>query len=419
MNQKSEEEHASSSDFGECVRNRAKLLASEGKDANQIAKILCDADPDGHNYGIGIVLDSEGQAMSTSETILKHTLTEIEGSQRGNYYSSAAILADLKVAVLKWQRIPEELWDFIVLILPSDAGTGAVKSAVDLSLKLNSDLNSIGVEDLGWPAYAAIARSCRIEFHVFPTDCVISDVGVLPIYQAGPMNTTGRVTPDSVLSDRAESAAAANRITILDRAYSGFEFSALTDTDGFDTVLRKSCERQIGPFIERGNPLLIAISPTKCFRSFALRPAGMLLAFIPDDAMRKEVVGIGGYLMRARGCSFEHPITRAFANAMVTDLDALEQEHADVLRRVTETERAWENLSRGTSIERLFTNEYSGLFRNPKAGDDADIALYGEHIYPVFSSGRCRINVTGIPGDEELQNKHVAAFANACSADET
>ena len=66
MNQKSEKEHASSSDFGECVRNRAKLLASEGKDANQIAKILCDADPDGHNYGIGIVLDSEGQAMSTS-----------------------------------------------------------------------------------------------------------------------------------------------------------------------------------------------------------------------------------------------------------------------------------------------------------------------------------------------------------------
>ena len=42
-----------------------------------------------------------------------------------------------------------------MLILPSDAGTGAVKSAVDLSLKLNGDLNSIGVEE------SRVASLCR------------------------------------------------------------------------------------------------------------------------------------------------------------------------------------------------------------------------------------------------------------------
>ena len=402
------------SEFAESVRKRAQALAAEGKDANQIAKILCDADAAGHNYGIGIVLDSDGRAMTSSETILKYTLREIEDSGRGNYQSSAAILADLKTAVLKWQRIPQHLWDRFLLILPSDAGTGAVKSAVDLVLKLNQKVTSIGVEELGWPAYSAIARSCRIECQEFPTDCIIEDDAVLPLYQAGPMNTTGRVTADSILRQRAQSAASKSRPVILDRAYPGFEFSGRLEVEGYDAVMRMSYQRQIAPFIGQENPLLIAVSPTKCFRSFALRPAGMLLAYIPDEATRNEVSTLAAVLMRARGCSFEHPITRAFAKALVSDLPALEREHAQVLRRLAQTEHLWASLTRNTPIENLFSESYSGLFRNPLACQDSEITLYGQHIYPVFTAGRCRINITGLPGDEELQRRHIGAFARTC-----
>lgn len=402
------------SEFAESIQSRARALAVDGKDANQIAKILCDADPAGHNYGIGIVLDSDGRAMSSSETLLAYTRREIEESGRGNYQSSAAILADLKTAVLKWQRIPQTLWDRFLLILPSDAGTGTVKSAVDLALELNQKVTSIGVEKLGWPAYSAIARSCRIECKEFPPDCVIEGEAVLPLYQAGPLNTTGKVTADSILKQRAHSAAAKGFPVILDRAYPGFEFSSRLEKEGYDAVMKMSYERQIAPFIGPESPLLIAISPTKCFRSFALRPAGMLLAYIPDKITRSEFSTLAAILMRARGCSFEHPITRAFAKALVSDLPALEREHAQVLRRLAQTEGLWASLTRDTPIEHLFSESYSGLFRNPRAHRDSDITLYGQHIYPVFTAGRCRINITGLPGNEELQRRHIGAFAKTC-----
>jgi hypothetical protein len=140
----------------------------------------------------------------------------------------------------------------------------------------------------------------------------------------------------------------------------------------------------------------------------------MLLAYIPDKSTRSEVSTLAAILMRARGCSFEHPITRAFAKALVSDLPALEREHAQVLQRLAQTEGLWTNLTRNTPIEYLFSESYSGLFRNPLARQDSDITLYGQHIYPVFTAGRCRINITGLPGDEELQQKHIGAFAKTC-----
>ncbi|AWT58906.1 MAG: hypothetical protein DF168_00078 [Candidatus Moanabacter tarae] len=400
--------------FGESVRKRALSLTAEGRDANQIAKILCDTDAVGHNYGIGIVLDADGRAMTSSETILKYTLEEIEDSRRGNYQSSTAIIDDLKTAVLKWQRIPEALWGQFLLFLPSDAGTGAVKSAVDLALRLNNKVISIGVEELGWPAYSAIAQSCRIGCQKFPTDCVIESDEILPIYQAGPMNTTGRVTAASVLRERATAAAARSCPVILDRAYPGFEFSGRLEAKGYDAVMKMSYQRQIAPFVGTQTPFLIAISPTKCFRSFALRPAGMLLAYIPDEATRGEISTLAAVLMRARGCSFEHPVTRAFAKALVSDLPALEREHTQVLNRLAKTEGLWASLTRNTPIEHLFSESYSGLFRNPRCHQDSDIVLYGQHIYPVFTDGRCRINVTGLPGAEELQREHIGVFARTC-----
>jgi hypothetical protein len=139
-----------------------------------------------------------------------------------------------------------------------------------------------------------------------------------------------------------------------------------------------------------------------------------MLAFIPDPEMRKQVTSLANTVMRARGSSFEHPVTRAFVKAMVKDREQLEQEHIVALERLAEAERIWATLLRGTAIEPLFSEGFSGLFRNPHIAEGTDIQLYNEHIYPVISAGRCRINVTGIPSDTALQQKHASAFARSC-----
>ena len=413
------EPHAGALAFGTSVRQRAQELADQGKDANQTAKVLFDADPDGHNYGIGILLGPDGQAMPTSATLLDHTQREVERSTAGRYQNSGAMLKQLTAAVLTWQRIPESLWDSFVLALPSDAGTGSLKSAIEVALVADAGLNAIGVEPLGWPAYKALAKSCRVGFQESGPDAVIAGDGVLPIYQAGPMNTTGRVPRGDLVAERARSAAAQGAMVVLDRAYSGFEFAASLGTQGYDAVMRNSYERQLRPFLEQGVTTFIAVSPTKCFRSFALRPAGFLLIFVPDASVRQALRTTANGVMRARGSSFEHPATRALARAMVEQGHELERDHAAALQRVADAERAWVTLTAGTPMERLFTDDYAGLFRNPTANQDADVHLYDEHIYPVLSGGRCRINVTGIPGDADLQRTHVAAFARQCRADTT
>lgn len=118
--------------------------------------------------------------------------------------------------------------------------------------------------------------------------------------------------------------------------------------------------------------------------------------------------------IRARGSAFEHPVSRAFAKAMTTDRARLEAEHLVALVRVAEAEAMWRKLVQGTPIEYLYSDRYAGLFRNPMARDDAPIAVYNEHIYPVFANQRCRQNVTGIPQDEHLARKHVRVFAEQC-----
>ncbi|MBN1427272.1 MAG: aminotransferase class I/II-fold pyridoxal phosphate-dependent enzyme [Anaerolineae bacterium] len=403
-----------SMEFGNKVKSQVETLATEGKDANQIAKIIIDADPEGCNYGIGIVLDTRGQAMATSATLLKHLRAEIEDSDRGDYRNSAAFMDKLKASILAWQRVPEATWDSFVLALPSDAGTGAVNAAAITALALYGDIGCISVEELSWPGYKAIAKSCRVVYKEFPSSDVLSDTGMLPIYQAGPQNTTGQVIDKAVIAERAASAASAQRLVILDRAYSGFEYASLLETKGYNTIMSMSYQHQLAPFIEQGAPVLIAVSPTKCFRSFALRPAGMLLAYIPDPAMRKQTTNLINAVMRARGSAFEYPSTRAFVKAMIADRDQLEQEHAFALTRLAEAAQIWSTLVHGTDIEPLFSGSYSGLFRNPKIREGADITLYNEHIYPVIADGRCRMNVTGIPNDEALQQKHARAFARSC-----
>ncbi len=398
--------------FGDAVQRTAEALSAQGKDANQIAKIVCDQDPEGYNYGIGIVVDGQGRPWPTSKTLLDHARAEIGNSLLGEYMSTASLAVPLKEAVLRWQRVPREYWDRFSLLIPSDAGTGAVKTAVEMALQLHPGLQAIGVEELSWPAYKAIARMSRIACREFPIGDAMDAPDLLRIYQAGPMNTTGRVQSRETMSKRA--AAAKGRPVLLDRAYSGFEYARLLDSHGYDGIMTMSSNDQIRPFIENDVPFWVSVSPTKSFGTFALRPCGMLLVHHPDSSRADEIGSLANTVARARGSSFEHPVTRAFVSALVHDLERLEREHADILRRVAAAENAWKDRSAGTPLSELFTDAYAGLFRNPRVADEAQSAIYDAHLYPVFTPGRCRLNITGLPENEDIASGHVAVFARFC-----
>lgn len=401
-------------EFGNKVHEQAKELLSQGQDPNMLVKKICDQDPEGHNYGIGIMLKGDGKPMASSATLLDYAQKELASSGLGDYMNSNKNLEDIKKAVMKWQRIPLEWEKYFKLALPSDAGTGAVKTAVEMALKLNPALNKLGIQELGWPAYKTIAESCRISTQEYSQDMIITDSEILPIYQAGPMNTTGWVASKELMTERAKAAVKANKRVILDRAYSGFEFARNLAAEGYDAVMRRSYERQIAPFIENKVPFFLAISPTKAFVTFALRPCGLLLVYCPNEAESKDIAKLVTLSVRARGSSFEHPISRAFVKALMHALPSLEKEHEQALVRVAEAEALWRKLVKGTAIEYLYTDDYAGLFRNPKCKPEAPIHIYNEHIYPVFSNGHCRQNVTGIPDNEELARKHVKVFAEQC-----
>jgi aspartate/tyrosine/aromatic aminotransferase len=403
--------------FGNKVVQLSKQLVESGKDSNQIAKILFEKDNQGHNYGIGIILDGTGKPMKSSEVLLEYTKQELENSIHGDYANSAKIMDAVKAAVLTWQRIPEKYWANFVFALPSDAGTGAVKTAVEVLLSLHPELTAIAVQELGWPAYKAIAKTARVSFSEFPIDAVIDEEKLLPVYQAGPMNTTGKVPQEETVIARAKAAAAKNRAVVLDRAYSGFEFASAITKNSYDQIMKKSYELQIEPFIAEGVPFALTISPTKAFVTFSLRPCGFLLVYCPESREIKQTTAAVNATMRARGSSFEHPVTRAFAKALVNDLLKLEEEHIHALKRLAEAEKVWSALARQTSIEKLFSPRYAGLFRNPKARPDAASVIYNKHIYPVFAQDRCRLNVTGIPSDNELAKEHVRVFAGQCYED--
>lgn len=398
--------------FGAAVQQAAEALGAQGKDANQVAKIVCDQDPDGYNYGIGIVVDGQGRAWPTSETLLSRSRAEIELSLFGEYMSTGTMAFELKEAVLRWQRIPEEHWDRFSLLIPSDAGTGAVKTAVEMAMQLYPDVQGIGVEELSWPAYKAIAGMSRISCSEFPIGDVMDKPGLMGVYQAGPMNTTGRVQPLEIMRTRA--LAANGRPVLLDRAYSGFEYARLLDSHGYDRIMAMSYDSQIRPFVENDVTFWISVSPTKSFGTFALRPCGLLLVHIPDTSRAGEIAALANTVMRARGSSFEHPVTRAFVSSLVHDRERLEQEHADILNRVATAEEAWKERSAGTPLAEQFTDGYAGLFRNPRVEDEARAAIYDAHLYPVFTPGRCRLNIAGLPEDRDVAREHVAVFSRYC-----
>jgi hypothetical protein len=405
---------ANTTTFGDEVIAAAQKLSAAGLDANQIAGQLCKKDPQGKNYGIGILLGKDGKPLPTSLTLLEYVVKELEESRSGNYYNSEAQKMAMLEAVLRWQGVPEEWWPHFQLLLPSDAGTGAVQTAIQAAILLNEKFATLSVEELGWPAYKALATSARLRFQEFSTDGIAKGDGVLPLYQAGPMNSTGRVPSAEVVKARAQAAKSSGLPVVLDRAYSGFEYARRLGKTPYAEIMRESFRAQVQPFMEAGVPLAIAISPTKAFVTFALRPCGLLLVFHPDRARGQTPAPALTGLIRARGSSFEHPVTRAFVKAMVKDRARLEEEHARALTRTAEAEQAWQAAAKGTAMESLFSESYAGLFRNPRAKPEAAREIYGAHLYPVFAEGRCRLNVTGLPADKAQAAEHVSLFAKYC-----
>lgn len=405
---------ASTTHFGEEVLATAQKLREGGLDANQIAGVLCKKDPLGKNYGIGILLGRDGKPMPTSPTLTSYVQKELQESGLGSYFNSDALKKEMLEAVLRWQGVPEKLWPHFQLYLPSDAGTGAVQTAIQAAILFHEGFTTLAVEELGWPAYKALAASARLRFQEYPSEGTASGAGVLPLYQAGPLNTTGRVPSSAAIQQRAQAAGAAGSPIVLDRAYSGFEYARRLAKNSYAEVMQESFRVQIQPFLEAGVPVAIAISPTKAFVTFSLRPCGLLLVYHPDTAKAAAVAPKLSGLIRARGSSFEHPVTRAFVKAMVQDRAKMEDEHARALRRTAEAEDQWQALVKGTPIEPLFSDSFAGLFRNPKAKPEAAKEIYGAHLYPVFADGRCRLNVTGLPADPTQAAEQVSFFAKYC-----
>ncbi len=440
----------STATFGDSVIAEAEKLRASGLDVNQIAGALCKKDPLGQNYGIGILLGRDGKPLPSSLTLLEYIEKELRESGAGNYLNSAALQNEVLEAVLQWQGVPEAHWPHFQILLPSDAGTGAVQTGIQAALLVSDKISTLAIEELGWPAYKAIAASLRLRVQEYKTDGIAQGEGILPLYQAGPMNTTGRVPSLEIVKARAASAQSAGVPVVLDRAYSGFEYARrmLTDvrratsdawtdhpqqsvpvgsasegcgdvgrrtSDGlYAEIMKESFRTQILPFMEAGVPFAAAISPTKAFVTFSLRPCGILLIFHPDKAKAQALSPKLSGLIRARGSSFEHPVTRAFVKALVKDRARLEHEHVGALQRCAEAELAWQTHVKGTAIEPLFTDAYAGLFRNPLARPDAAKELYGAHLYPVFAEGRCRLNVTGLPADPKQASSHATYFAKYC-----
>ncbi|PCI38351.1 MAG: hypothetical protein COB53_04875 [Elusimicrobia bacterium] len=394
--------------FGTETAAEAKRLLASGKDANQISGILFQRDQAGRNYGIGIILDGRGKPAKTSTTLLRAAAKELKtGSALGTYMNSAKTMTALKSAVLAWQRIPKKFADRFHLALPSDAGTGAVKTALQAAMFMDSNIATLGLEALSWPAYKTMAKVLRLDSREFALGKTVKGRGLLPIYQAGPHNSTGLLLRRDEVSARAK---AARGWIVLDRAYSGLEYASDLASSSYDSVMRRSYKNQIEPFIQAQTPFLLAISPTKSFGTFALRPCGLLLAYCPDKKSMSAAPTAFNAVMRARGSAFEHPITRAFVRAMLEDTDGLRRDHQRQLARVAAAERGWKRLAAGTALEGAFNGRYGGLFRNIRVQSGAAAALYGEHLYPVFTPGRCRLNITGLPIDAKLAAADAAAL---------
>jgi aspartate/tyrosine/aromatic aminotransferase len=394
------------------VASRANELRDGGADVNQVADILARADRHAANYGIGIILDGFGRPMPTSPELVAQTLRASNDGIEASYLSSKPLQAELLQQVLSWQRIPESYWQDFLLVTPSDAGTGAVNTAVQLYLMMNEQISALAVEELSWPVYQSIAASNRVGFasYALQAEDILRPTAIT-IMQAGPHNSTGYICSSDIIQTRADAAARKGLPIILDRAYPGFENAEVLQNQGYDAVMQRSSDHYLLPFLQSGCSVSIALSPTKAFRSFALRPCGLTLVYEPDANKRKLLESAMITVNRSRGSAFEHPATRGFIRGLVENRSVLELEHGETLQRLAQAQKLWKELLQGHPLAEAFTSQYAGMFRNLFAIDGCEEAFYEAHIYPVIAGNRCRINVTGIPQDEAKAQGHIDVFA--------
>ena len=395
---------------------RAQALRDGGADVNQVADLLAKADSRAANYGIGIILDGHGRPMPTSQELMAQTIQASEEGAAATYLSSKTLSAALLQQVLRWQRIPAKFWGDFLLVTPSDAGTGAVNTAVQMYLMMNSKITSLAVEELSWPVYQSIAASNRVGFESYGLhkEEVVAP-HLLTVMQAAPHNSTGYVCPAAIIRTRAEICAELRLPIVLDRAYPGFENAGMLAGQGYDAVMQRSCDHYLLPFLQAGCSFALSLSPTKAFRSFTLRPCGLTLVYEPDHQKRKLLAGAMNTINRGRGSAFEHPASRAFIRSLVENRPVLELEHGQTLQRVADAQALWQKLLQGHPLAAAFSPQYAGLFRNLLSSEGCEEAFYKAHIYPVFAASRCRINVTGIPLDEDQAKAHIDVFTRLLS----
>lgn len=387
-------------------------LRRAGLDPNQIAEILWQRDPIGFNYGVGVVLNGDGRPMATPPEIVDAVIRETLESQLAVYRTlSNDDRERLKEAVLDWQGCPAALRSRFEIAVISDSGTGALQTGLQLEALMNGQAERTAIRPRGWPAYRALAASAQLSFDDGENALARLDRRTIVVHQAGPHNTSGAVESAMDLREAARRIGAAGASLVLDRAYPAFEHAGRVASEGLAAVSQRSFEEQVLPFVDEGIPFSLALSPTKAFRTFALRPAGFLLIHTPDHQTRDRVRAALPGLVRARGASSSHPATRALVALLMDRSLALARAHEESLARTARAEAAWRTLCRGTALEPLFGPGSGGLFRNILMDAQRQPRVYDAHVYPVFFEDRCRINITGLPEDLEMARSHVALFA--------
>lgn len=403
---------------GKYFLQRAHSFREDGADVNQVANLLVAEDSQAADYGIGVILDGHGRPMPTSPELMAQTLRAVEQGVDGTYLSSKSSHAQLLEAVVSWQRIPYRYWSDFVLVTPSDAGTGAVNTAVALYQMLNPKIGSLAVEERSWPVYQTIAAANRLDFSTYDLmNPAPLKRKTLTVTQAAPHNSTGYICSKALVEARAAAAAKEGQPIILDRAYPGFEQADLLSTQGYDSVMRRSCEHYLLPYMRAGCSFAIALSPTKAFRSFALRPCGFTLVYEPDPRKRAKLISAMTVINRSRGSAFEHPASRALVYSFIARREILEDEHAQSMQRLADSQKLWQKLLRDHPLSNAFSSQYAGMFRNLAGIENFELAFYEAHMFPVIAGDRCRINVTGIPIDETLAQSHLDVFTRLLRCD--
>jgi aspartate/tyrosine/aromatic aminotransferase len=406
-------------DFGKSVLAKSLVLKKTGKDVNDIAKILAGDDELGWNYGVGNILDGKGKPIDSSLVLQETSKIElVDNCKKAQYVNSAKYMDIFKKAVLSWQQIPEKYWDNIILVLPSDSGTGAVDVGLRFTSWLYPDLKTLAVEKLGWPVYKTSAKINNLKFAEFDYNWqLVSGRSRLPLIQSGPLNSTGKVDNLRDWEEVAELARSSNRPVLLDRAYSGFAYADLILNKRnitLEKIMNLEYNSMLSPFLENGVETVIAISPTKCFGTFNLRPAGILLIYSPTKQRLRKLNIFLNQRIRVRGCAFENPITRAFVISFIEYNMTFLREHFTILQRTVNANQNWKKLCKNEDLKNLFGANYAGIFRNFPVKPGSEVKIYDQHIYPVFSKHKndtmCRVNTTGLPDDKDLAKKHISAF---------